>query len=354
MQQLSKRVNTEALCVLRACDADISRTGRFQDFVAFGDWAASGSGPSIWFHGGTPFSGQLDNAPVIRFNIYGDCTIAPSLWMSEQNFPNVYDEEYVKQITHFIQINLPILYLVCERYLDKMDALAYFEGRLAWEQMLSSIYRIPDELYAGLFACENAARLHTFCVSHKVYGKEEVEYDRPLLCQALKARDVRMFEIELQGEDIVLTKYNGSSALVRIPEDISIIGTDAFSGHTEINKLIIPDSVQVVGEGAFSGCTGLTSLIIPASVWEVSERAFAQCTRLCSICFQKHNDHEIHLSENAFMGCVNLTEVFLHSDVIPEGNPFHACPNLVICCNAGSYAEEYAKENSIPYRCVNC
>lgn len=353
MKPLSNKVNTEALCILHARDADISHTGRFQNYIAFGDWVDSSTGPAIRFHGGIPFSGCLDNAPVMYFNIYGDCTIAPVMWMNEHNCPNVFDEEILKQVTFFIQINLPILYLVFERHLDKEDSLAYFQGRVSWEGMLSSIYGIPDELFAGLLSCENAAQLHTFCVSQQIYGKTELEYNRPLLCQKLKARNIRIFETELRGEDTVLTKYNGRSAIVQIPEDTNIIDADVFLGHAEIKKLIIPESVNVIGTGAFSGCSGLESLMIPANVWEVAERAFAQCTQLRCVCIEESNNHEIYLSENAFLGCANLTEVYLSSDTIPEGNPFQECPNLILYCKAGSYAEKYSKENDIPYHSMN-
>lgn len=349
MHPLNNKVNTDALCVLHARDADMARTGKFREYAAFGDWADQSGGPSIRFHGGTPFSGRLDNAPVMHFNIYGDCMIAPAMWMNAHNCPNVFDEEFIKQITFFIQINLPILYLVYERYLDKEDALAYFEGRMAWENMIALVHGIPEALYVGLLACEDNAQLHTFCVGEQIYGNQKLEPGRPLLCETLKFRNTRIFETEFQGENVVLIRYNGRSAIVRIPEYIDAIGADTFSGHKEIKKLILPESIQFIGAGAFFGCSGIQTLIIPASVWDVSNRAFAQCTQLRSVYAETQPDHEMFLTKDAFYGCINLKEIFLPESVLVDGHPFENCPQIHIVCAAGSDVEQYARNNGIPY-----
>ena len=138
MKRLGKQADANTLCVLHASDANMSRTGYFQEYIAFGNWVDSCDGPSIRFHGGSPFSGRLDNAPVMCFNIYGNCKIVPAMWMNENNCPNVYDDKFINQITTFIQINLPILYLVYNRFLDKEDALAYFKGTIDFKNLLKN------------------------------------------------------------------------------------------------------------------------------------------------------------------------------------------------------------------------
>ena len=346
MKPLNNKANTDALCVLFARNADETRTGKFREYVAFGDWTDEIRGPSVRFHGGTPFSRQLYNAPIMYFNIYGDCMIAQAVWMNEHNCPNAFDEDFVRQIIYFVQTNLPILYLVYERYLDKEDARAYFEGRMAWENMIALVHGIPEALYVGLLACEDNAQLHTFCVGEQIYGNQKLEPGRPLLCETLKFRNTRIFETEFQGENVVLIRYNGRSAIVRIPE---YIDADAFSGHKEIKKLILPESIQFIGAGAFSGCSGIEMLIIPASVWDVSDRAFTQCTQLRSVHVEIQPDHEILLGEDAFCGCTNLKEIFLPESVLIEGHPFANCPQLHIVCAAGSDVEKYARNNGIPY-----
>lgn len=328
MKRLGKQTDANTLCVLHASDANMSRTGYFQEYIAFGNWVDSCDGPSIRFHGGSPFSGRLDNAPVMCFNIYGDCKIVPAMWMNENNCPNVYDDKFINQITTFIQINLPILYLVYNRFLDKEDALAYFKGTIDWCAMLSSVYRFPNEVYTGLFACENNAQLHEFCVLEGLYGKQEIISDRSILCAKLEGMVHPIFETTCYGDEFVLLKYNGCEETVNIPEGVDRIGSEAFSGHKEIRKIVFPDTVQTIDKRAFSGCCGIEMLLLPPSIWDVCEDAFSECTRLQTVCFEAQQTHDLYLSKDAFRGCISLTEIILPQDVIPEGNPFGACPNL--------------------------
>ena len=56
------------------------------------------------------------------------------------------------------------------------------------------------------------------------------------------------------------------------------------------------------------------------------------------------------IGDSAFEGCSNLTSI-----TIPDGvtsiwySAFWGCENLTIHAPAGSYAEQYAKENNIPF-----
>ena len=53
-----------------------------------------------------------------------------------------------------------------------------------------------------------------------------------------------------------------------------------------VTDLVIPDSVTSIGYEAFSGCTGLTSVTIPDSVTSIGKFAFYGCTGLTSITYQ--------------------------------------------------------------------
>jgi len=351
MKKLGKQTVFDQLCVLQATNADTERTGRFQGYIAFGDWTDDDEGICVRFHGGTPFSGHLDHAPVMHFDIYGDCKFALSMWMNKHNCPNLYDEEYISQITAFIQRNLPILYLVYDRYLDKEDALAYFEGKISYEKLLSSVYRIAEELYTGLLTCQNNAQLHEFCVLEGLYGKQEIISDRSILCAKLEGMVHPIFETTCYGDEFVLLKYNGCEETVNIPEGVDRIGSEAFSGHKEIRKIVFPDTVQTIDKRAFSGCCGIEILLLPPSIWDVCEDAFSECTRLQTVCFEAQQTHDLYLSKDAFRGCISLTEIILPQDVIPEGNPFGACPNLrkIAIHDTPGYTQDGFAINAIVY-----
>jgi len=70
---------------------------------------------------------------------------------------------------------------------------------------------------------------------------------------------------------------------VTIPNSVTLIGSEAFSGCTGLMSVTIPNSVTTIGVGAFYGCTGLTSVTIPNSVTSIGYNTFSGCTSLTSI-----------------------------------------------------------------------
>ena len=58
-----------------------------------------------------------------------------------------------------------------------------------------------------------------------------------------------------------------------IPDSVTVIGSDAFSGCKGLTSIVIPDSVTSIGSDAFSGCKGLTSIAIPDSVTSIGAGA---------------------------------------------------------------------------------
>lgn len=114
--------------------------------------------------------------------------------------------------------------------------------------------------------------------------------------------DKNKFEIEYKGNAIVLTRYKGAEVNVTITDGVTKIGKGAFEYCTGLTSIIIPNSVTCIDERVFAGCKGLTSITVPDSVTYIDDNAFIYCKR------------------------------------------------FTIKCHKGSYAEQYCKENNIPYR----
>jgi hypothetical protein len=79
-----------------------------------------------------------------------------------------------------------------------------------------------------------------------------------------------------------ITRYNGASKLVVIPETIDgvpVIGIDAkaFWGFTE--RVVIPKSVYEIEDKAFSGCTHLREVVFFDSLQQVQNGSFPSCVR---------------------------------------------------------------------------
>ena len=88
---------------------------------------------------------------------------------------------------------------------------------------------------------------------------------------------------------ITIAGYSGTSTEVIIPETINghsvtSIGSDAFSGCSNLTSIEIPSSVTSIGKGAFFGCSSLTSIVIPNSVTNIGAYAFSDCSSLTIYC----------------------------------------------------------------------
>ena len=79
--------------------------------------------------------------------------------------------------------------------------------------------------------------------------------------------------------------FSGCRSLtgITIPNSVTSIGSWAFSGCRSLTSITIPDSVTIIGSWAFSGCRSLTSITIPDSVTIIWVEAFYNCSILTSI-----------------------------------------------------------------------
>ena len=99
--------------------------------------------------------------------------------------------------------------------------------------------------------------------------------------------------------------------------------------NTEITKLVIPDDVTSIGSGAFSGCSGLTSVTIPNSVTSIGSSAFSGCSGLekvivpnfdikkwCSINFGYEGANPLHYAHHLYSDeNTEITELVIPDDM---------------------------------------
>ena len=126
--------------------------------------------------------------------------------------------------------------------------------------------------------------------------------------QSLAASDYSYgdFTFSLSGTNATITSYpETATGSVIIPSKfgsytVTAIGNSAFYACTLITDVVIPNTVKSIGNYAFAYCPSLVSVEIPSSVTSIGTNAFKNSN------------------------------------------------NIVIACEPGSYAEQYAKDKGIP------
>ena len=98
-----------------------------------------------------------------------------------------------------------------------------------------------------------------------------------------------------------------------IPNTVTSIGHNAFSGCTGLTSITIPNSVTSIGEWAFAGCSSLTSITIPNSVTSIGGLAFNNCSGLTSITIP---NSVTSIGGGAFFGCSGLTSITIPKSVV--------------------------------------
>jgi hypothetical protein len=122
--------------------------------------------------------------------------------------------------------------------------------------------------------------------------------------------------------------FDGCTGLtsITIPNSVTSIGNNAFAGCSSLTSVTIPDSVTSTGDGAFSGCSRLTSVSIPAGVTSIGNNAFARCSSLTSVTIP---DSVTSIGYGAFSDCSRLTSVSIPAGVTSIGNyAFNGCSGL--------------------------
>lgn len=83
---------------------------------------------------------------------------------------------------------------------------------------------------------------------------------------------------EFDIKDGILQYYNGTGGDVTIPDDVRIIGSNAFASSA-ITSVVIPSGVVEIQSQAFWLCTSLKNVTLPA-VKEMADNAFSGCSSL--------------------------------------------------------------------------
>lgn len=216
------------------------------------------------------------------------------------------------------------------------------------------ILLVSSLLLLNLCACQNNTNLDNIDGSQQTENKNEASSGAITIDDVKKAKvtDSSKFEYENVDGGISITDYNGDDEIVVIPEkidglDVVEIGENAFANNDEIKGIKIADNISVIGKNAFVNCYNLEVVICGENLKVIEEFAFDNCESLYIV---ELNDKLETLKESCFAGTDTLEKIYISNNVVNIEYPFlETDTNVTIITEAGSAAEQYAKDSGIKY-----
>ncbi|MBU4542177.1 MAG: leucine-rich repeat protein [Acetobacterium sp.] len=128
--------------------------------------------------------------------------------------------------------------------------------------------------------------------------------------------------------------------------DVIIINYRGKGGNIDVSIATPKNGVIDIGPWSFADNTNLTGIILRRTA-NIYESAFIRNYFLSSVVFGPHIKT---IGANAFRDCVGLKSIDIPTSVVSiHSTAFDGCTNLTIYGVAGSYAEQYANDNGIPF-----
>ena len=114
---------------------------------------------------------------------------------------------------------------------------------------------------------------------------------------------------------------------IRIPNNVTKIGSLAFNNCTVLDNVNVPDSVVEIESQAFQECFGLETITIGTGIEYIGPRAFKECLALREVIFTGENLKSI--GNAAFRECGNLETVNIPDGTTYVGRyAFYDCSSL--------------------------
>ena len=281
--------------------------------------------------------------------------------------------------TSLTDINIP------NSVLNIGESAFYYCIKLVNVDISSSVEEIGENAF---FYCLNLKDINV-SENNKAYSDEDgvlFNKDKSKLLSYPSRKKEKSYKVQNSVKTIASCAFSFCSELnsVDIPSSVATVESAAFAGNTDLIKINVdenninyidedgilfskdkstliqypsgkteesykvPSSVKILAPYSFNYCSMLNSIEILNSITAIEEGAFAECNNLKEITIP---DSITSIREFTFEGCSELTSITIPNSVTSiEKNAFLFCDKLTINGYKDSYAETYAKENSISFK----
>ena len=230
-----------------------------------------------------------DNVKIVYpFRGWGNITSATIPTMAIKNLPfdlkslksitissgDIIDREAFYGFTYLTSIIMPSsIKSIGYRAFENCSSLTNIE-------IPNGVVEIGTRAFTG---CVNLVSIKIPSSVTKIYGSS-FQY-----CKKLTNIMVDLNNTKYKSENNCLIEKESNKLIVGcensiIPNYITSIGSDAFSGRSGLINIRVPNSVTNIEAFAFSGCDNLTKIVIPKEVIKIGDFAFDGCNNLTIYC----------------------------------------------------------------------
>ena len=132
-----------------------------------------------------------------------------------------------------------------------------------------------------------------------------------------------------------------------LPKTVQKIGVEVFYNCDSLINVNMQNNVVSLGKGAFYDCESLNQIVLSTGIKKIPNEAFRGCSSLESISLPYQVET---IEDNAFKNCTKLKKITIPKATTSISDSAFSYPDkMTIYGVAGSYAEQYAKENDIAF-----
>ena len=137
------------------------------------------------------------------------------------------------------------------------------------------------------------------------------------------------FTYIIRNGSVILTNYSGKEESIVVPNTISGYPVtelrNTFENNTIIKSVKINEGIETIGTSAFNGCINLNRISLPKSVTKIGNKAFYNCIKLKRI----HFPSNLHTIEGEAFAHTSLKRITIPKRVTDiYSYSFYDCKNL--------------------------
>lgn len=127
-----------------------------------------------------------------------------------------------------------------------------------------------------------------------------------------------------------LIAYKGNETTLELPNNVNgygySIAGDVFKDNNTLVSIVIPECVSFIAAESFSGCGNLESVVVNGNVTEIINSTYYNCNKLKSVTYSKN---VTSVGEKAFYLCYELNNLMIGNEISEVGPyAFYSCKKL--------------------------